>query len=526
MQNDGLMTKKNNWALVFLLASTAIYGALLIFFFPSFHTDDFLVFSYIDAHKALPVAIDPAADYYLFFRPLSYLYFWADYHVFGTNAVLMKAFGFCIFLFMTYFIFKVLSLINEKYGLKAHPALIALAAFFFVSHPDMLHCIVWISNANELLMVFFYVCAIYVFMKTKMTTFSSMAAVTVLALLSLLAKQQSMHFILLAGLYLLQTAGKDNKNDARRAKGIIIAGLLVIAAYTIVTNSVVRVNPEIFSYAWKKPFALMGTIIYILLPVGGETIYQFFVVHKSVAVVVACTLLMFFAAYYMRSNNKKKILWFLVMSLVVFFPRVLAHGGDRVNSVQVFWLCVMLFYVLARYADKKIIVAGAMLLLGLNVATSIAYEHNYITSNAVGEKSDREFLEITHGREAGYLILIAGDTYLLDYSTHFLMTNEFGKSDYQVAPFMVNNMLETSSEKNSSGEVRCEIANDELCIFTVLPHAYLSVDFTNPLYDSFKILETRESNVGRGFSYIRCVIPQEKYSLQKIYFNGKRWVRM
>jgi hypothetical protein len=182
--------------------------------------------------------------------------------------------------------------------------------------------------------------------------------------------------------------------------------------------------------------------------------------------------------------------------------------------------------VLARYRDKKIITAGAMLLLGLNMAASIMYEHDYITSNALGEKTDREFLELTHGREAAYLILIAGDTYLLDYSTHFLMTNKFGKSQYQAAPFMVNNMLESSSAKNSSEEVRCEIANDELCIFTVLPHAYLSVDFTSPLYNSFKILETRESNVGRGYSYIRCVIPQEKISLQKIYFNGKHWERL
>jgi hypothetical protein len=526
MKNDGLITKKNNWALIFLLMLTAIYGALLIFFFPSFHTDDFLVFSYIDAHKASPIALDPAADYYLFFRPLSYLYFWADYHVFGTNAVLMKAFGFCIFLVLTYVVFKVLSLVNEEYELKAHPALIAFATFFFVSHPDMLHCIVWISNANELLMVFFYVCAIYVFMKTKMTTTASVIAVALMALLSLLAKQQSMHLILLAGLYLLQSAQKDNKNDTRRARGIIAAGLLVIVAYTVITNSVVHVNPEILSYAWKKPFALLGTIIYVLIPISGEKIYQFFVIHKGVAVVAACAALLLFVVCFMRSMHKKKILWFLVMSLVIFFPRILAHGGDRVNSVQVFWLCAVLFYVLARYRDKKIITAGAMLLLGLNMAASIMYEHDYITSNALGEKTDREFLELTHGREAAYLILIAGDTYLLDYSTHFLMTNKFGKSQYQAAPFMVNNMLESSSAKNSSEEVRCEIANDELCIFTVLPHAYLSVDFTSPLYNSFKILETRESNVGRGYSYIRCVIPQEKISLQKIYFNGKHWERL
>jgi hypothetical protein len=526
MRNNALIEKTPDRALIVLLVLTALYGVLLIFFFPSFHTDDYLVFSYIDAHKAMPVAFDPAADYYLFFRPLSYFFFRIMYHAFGTHAVLMKIPILGIFLLLTYLVYKTLSFINLEYKLHASTALIAFAAFFFVAHPDMMHCIVWISNANELLMVFFYVLALYIFAKTKMATTSSFIAVVLLSLLSLLAKQQSMHFVLLAGLYLFQQADNNNKNESRRAKGIIAAGLFIIVAYTVITNMVVQVNAEVFSYLWKKPFALLGTVIYILIPMGGEKIYQFFVVHKVVAASAAGIGVLLAVVYFIRSANKKNILRLLLMALVIFFPRVLAHGGDRVNSVQVFWFTAALFYVLARYKEKKILIVSATLLLCLNITSSLLCEFDYIASNAAQEKTDRDIISMTHGKESGFLILVAGDTYLLDYSTHYLLTGKFGKTGYQTAPFMVNNMLETSSQTGGRESVRCEITNNEMRLITLQPHAYLSIDNTNPLYSSFKILETRGSDVGRGYSLIRAAIPQDKSALKKIYFDGKKWARL
>lgn len=526
MRKYGLLSKKPDWALIILLALTALYGALLIFFFPSFHTDDYLVFSYIDAHKAMPVAFDPAADYYLFFRPLSYFFFRTSYHVFGTHAVLMKIPALAIFLLLTYLVYKTLSFINLEYKLRASTVLTAFATFFSVVHPDMMHCIVWISNANELLMVFFYVLALYVFVKTKMATTSSFVAVVLLSLLSLLAKQQSMHFVLLAGLYLLQRVDVNKKSESRRAKGIIALGVLIIITYTVITNAAVQVNTEVFSYLWKKPFALLGTVIYILLPISGEKMYQFFVVHKIAAAAAAGIGVLIAVLYFIKSTNKKNILWLLLMSLVVFFPRVLAHGGDRVNSVQVFWFSAVLFYVLARYKEKKILVVAAPLLLCLNFTSSLLCEYDYITSNAAQEKTDHEIISMTHGNESGFLILVAGDTYLLDYSTHFLLTGTFGKTGYQTAPFMVNNMLETSSQSGGRESVRCEASGNEVQLTTLQPHAYLSIDNTNPLYGSFKILETRGSDVGRGYSFIRAGISQDKSALKKIYFDGKKWEQL
>jgi hypothetical protein len=526
MQSDELKTNTYNRVLILLMSLTACYGAVLIGLFPSFHTDDFLVFSYIEAHKAIPVAVDPSADFYLFFRPLSYLFFWIDYQIFGANAVLMKMFGFLIFLSLTYVVFKILSLINEEYKLNAHPVLLAFTTFFFVSHPDMLHCIVWISNANELLMISLYVLAVFVFLKTKMRTALSVALVIFLSLLSVLAKQQSLHFILLAGLFLLQTAGKENKDASRKAKVIIIVGLLVIAVYIAVSGALMQTESNAISYLWKKPFAVLGTVIYILIPIGGEKTYQFFIVHKGAAVVAGVLGFGAAAVCYVRSKHRKKILWFLIMSLVVFFPRMLAHGGDRVNSVQVFWLCVIVFIILARFHSNKLLLAGFFVLLGLNIVTSALFEYNYIASNQFQEKTDGEINAITRGRESDYLILIAGDTYLLDYSTHFAAVKKFGKTGYKVAPFMVNNMLETSNNREGIETVRCELCNDEIRISTALPHAYLSVDKTNPLSGSITILETRDSDVGRGFSYIRCTLPRKESSLQKIYFDGRQWKRL
>lgn len=520
------MEKKTDRALIVVLVLTALYGALFIFLFPSFHTDDYLVFSYIDAHKTLPIALDPAADYYLFFRPLSYFFFWTSYHLFGTSAVLMKIPALGIFLLLTYLVYKTLSFINQEYELHATKALTAFATFFFVVHPDMMHCIVWISNANELLMVFFYVLALYVFVKTRMATTSSFIAVLLLSLLSLLAKQQSMHFVLLAGLYLLRRADANDKSESRRVKVVLAVGMLIIIAYTVITNVAVQVNTEVFSYLWKKPFALLGTVIYIILPIGGEKIYQFFVVHKIAAAAAAGTGVFVAAVYFIRSANKKNILWLLLMALVIFFPRVLAHGGDRVNSVQVFWFSVVLFYILARYREKKILFVLASLLFGINVVTSCMYEYDYIASTARQEKTDREILAMIRGSEKEYLILVAGDTYLLDYSTHYIAAKKFGRTNLQTAPFMVNNMLESSSQSGSAEVIRCESANNEIRLEAIRPYAYLSIDNTSPLYNAFKIIETKESSVGRGYSYIKAVIPIEKSALKKIYFNGKEWVRL
>ncbi len=524
MQISGHIEKKTDQALIILMSLTALYGVLLIYFFPAFHTDDYLVFSYIDAHKGLPVAVDPAADYYLFFRPLSYFFFWVLYHVFGTNALLMKIPALIIFLMLTYGVYKTLSLINNEFELRAPASLTAFATFFFVVHPDMMHCIVWISNANELLMVFFYVLALYVFAKTKMVGAASYIVVVMLSVLSLFAKQQSMHVLLFAGLYLLQ--GAKDGNTARRAKRIIATGLLIIIAYTVITNAAVRVNSEVITYLWKKPFALIGTVIYILVPVGGERIYQYFIVHKAVAAGATIVAAAIAVWYVLRSSDKKRIFWVVLMALVIFFPRVLAHGGDRVNSVQVFWLSAVLFYVLARFREKKILVILASVLLGVNIITSCLYEYDYIISTARQQKTDREILALTQGREKEYLILVAGDTYLLDYSTHFTASKKFGRSGLQTAPFMVNNMLESSSQKEPVGSVRCEISNRELQLMTLSPHSYLSIDNTNSSYNSFKILETRESAVGRGYSFIRTEMPAGKNERKKIYFDGKEWVRL
>ena len=139
MKPEGFIRKNANIALVLLLGATALYGALLILFFPAFHSDDYLVFTYIDSHRSMPVTLNPMTDFYLFFRPLSYFYFWVNYQLFGAHAILMKFTGLIIFVAMAYFVYRVLAIVNEEFELNARPALMAVAAFFFVTHPDMLH---------------------------------------------------------------------------------------------------------------------------------------------------------------------------------------------------------------------------------------------------------------------------------------------------------------------------------------------------------------------------------------------------
>jgi len=525
MKPEGFIRKNANIALVLLLGATALYGALLILFFPAFHSDDYLVFTYIDSHRSMPVTLNPMTDFYLFFRPLSYFYFWVNYQLFGAHAILMKFTGLIIFVAMAYFVYRVLAIVNEEFELNARPALMAVAAFFFVTHPDMLHCVVWISNANELLMAFFYVLALYVFAKTKMKTASSIFLIGLLFLLSVLSKQQSLHFILFAGLYLLRIS--SSAIEKRHAQKVIAAGILFIIAYVLVNSHFAKPDTEFLSYAWKKPFSLVGTCMYILLPIGGERIYQFFVVHKTIAVIGGLAVFAAGLIGFIRSQRKKDVLWFLLLSLVIFFPRFLAHGGNRVNSIQILWFTIIVFYIVARsLRAKEILFACFLALLALNFGTSVYCETSYVKAHAFQERTDKELLSLMSGKTSDYLIVIADNTYLLDYSVSFVATGQFGVSGIKTAPFLVNNMLETSTVREGMPDVSCVVRGDEIQLATTTPHAYLSMDKLNPLFVSFKILETKESSVGRGYSYIRCAVSREMTSLQKIFFDGRQWKRL
>ena len=513
--------------ILIVLSLVVVYGLCAIIRFPFFHTDDFLIFSYLQAHPSAPFCSNPMMDFYLFFRPLTYSYFWANYHLFGVQAIFMKLSGLLIFAVMTYFLYKILVLIGEEFDLSAKPFLYILGTLFFVFHPDMIHCLIWISNANELLMVFFYTLALYSLLKYKLQNLSAILLTSSLFLFALLSKQQSLHFILLSGLWLLFVPDKNKKNAKSVAVKTIVIGLVIIAAYIVINRFFITGDTNFSAYAWKKPFSLIGTLLYILFPPVAEPVYTYFITHKTIAIVVAITAAIMCGALFLRSSHKKTIVQFLLFFIVVFFPRVLAHGGDRVNSIQILWLSILLFYLVARYYNTNKIVFALFILLGcINFGTSIERIEGYIQSNRLQEKSDKEIIKMMQGNLRDYLIVVANDAYLLDYTTHFTQSGTFGRNNYAIAPFFVNNMLDASPGRTGAPDVESSADSNLVEISLLTPHSYLSIDKQNPLCDKFSILEETESDVGRGYKTIRCSVAPELQGLKKLYFDGQQWKRL
>jgi hypothetical protein len=281
--------RKEFYPLYFVLLIDIVYYGILILLEPGFQTDDFVVFSNIKANSS-PISYNPKEIFYLFIRPISYFSFWLDYHLFGEYAIAMKIVSLLLFLgFLSlfyYFLIKVSEVTNIRFnGISAF-----FACLIFSFHADTMLWITWISNRTELLYMFFYLCSlIFVFnyFTSPKSTWGYLIGYIVCYILSIFSKQQSLHLPLLIIMIVFTLRNSINKEKLSLLLKSSICLSFIIPFFSILNFFLYGGKLDIMQNLWKKPFSIVGILVYSIFPFWADNIYGFFVNNRYLAVYYA-----------------------------------------------------------------------------------------------------------------------------------------------------------------------------------------------------------------------------------------------
>lgn len=371
---------------------SVMIGGLVIFYiplvhsFPIFYSDDYYIFYSISKHPLVPIALESGEKFFLFLRPITYFYLWLQFHIFSDSAILMKYFGCLINIATIVLLFLTIQIGNNKFRLSLNPWIVAILCMALGLHRDYAHSILWISNINELLASLFYVMAFYVLLndieKPKNIFF-----VLFLFTLSVLSKQQGLHFPILLILYRLYLAGSLNSLEKRNLH-LLICGSLFVAVLIIIGTYFIYIgdNNQLLESLWKKPFSIVGTLFYMLFPAIGENVYNYFMIYKSIAFITAIfliTAIIILCFIYKESfyRWRKTILCILLVTCIVFIPRIAVEGGERLNGIPLLWLTVGLLFLFGSIKKGIVYIVLCVLVLqniysGIMVKDELWHQEN------------------------------------------------------------------------------------------------------------------------------------------------------
>ncbi len=495
---------------------------------PGFITDDYYIFYLINKEPSSLFVHNPAEKFYLFYRPISYLYFRFLYALFGSDPILMKAATLALLLVAIFLLMGITDRFASYFRKEVSIFGSLLIPFFVAFHPDIIESVLWISDANELLMVTFYLLALYIvsgiLLGKYRPNFGSIVIAVLAFVLSVLSKQQSLHFPLLLGAFLLWK-GKEIEQDKRRALWIIAGitlGIMAVILWSNVTLYLTRDSSEnLFMVIWKKPFALAGTLLYILFPLYGLEIYSYFLMHKIVAITVSifCVLIC-----YVLIRKKyipfKTITVYSLVIVIIFFPRIFLPASDRINVLQVFCIGTMFFAAITGNKVKMIRFSAVLIVCSL-LAGSIAFQ-KYRSETDYANKMNFD-LEQFLSHQQGKTFVLA---YYLPISTtqnslYYVKNNKFGvDSTILYSGVVVRNSL-TSFIKPTG--FYSTVRKDTIEVYSSGPNVEIYID------NNTKAPTIIDSTYGvRGFSFLRYVLHPDvsQKSRNMIVYTDSGWVKL
>lgn len=511
---------------IFIIGSSfglAIY-VFAILYIPNFITDDYLIFTYISQHPSNPIALDPNINFFLFTRPLSYFTFWIDYQLFYNSAVLMKFESLFLFSFSVILLYFTLQIVIKYLNIRISESLILLGVLFYLFHPDSLMLNIFISNRTELLNLIFYLLSIYsflLFLKKNQKRFLVISFISFL--FAILSKQQGIHLPFILFLFYFMFLKNKINFDKRIITIYFISSFFLLAVMTsfniLYGNETLTLALENF---WKKPFSLIGITVLALQPMLGKLLYNYFIFHKILSLIIlilliAVTVLFARRYFYNRNVNKRIIFSLLIFYLISFYPRIFAHGSRRLNSIQIFWLILILIiittYFIRNYKYRAVLFWILIFLNFGNFIFNLRIQKDIISVN------EKKFETYNRNYENDKIFLIADpDIIIFSYQLHFLRTNNFGMDAVPNSTIYFPSVILNSSMIKSK-KVLCEKISNVIKAKTVSDDIFLLYDKKN----LSTLLELKDSKSGRGYSSIVFKIPPNASDKMLIYFDGEKW---
>jgi hypothetical protein len=485
---------------------------------PEFIADDYYIFYLVQSHPSSIVSLNFDDKYLLFLRPVAYFFFWAQYHLFASNAFQMKL---CSLLFGQMYVIAAITaakyVVRFFHGTSSNTILL-FAGLFISLHPDTLMSILWISDVNEVLMSLFYALALVVFFAFRRddlhSPFLAISLLVILYILSLSSKQQSMHLPLLF-LFLLW-AFRD-KFNLQKSRTLLLASLICLIVFVVALILNVKMyllypsddSISIVSQLAKKPFSLLGDMAIIFFPWGGSGIYDYFIQNRLFALLLFMLIALLSVTFLSRwKSYTTHVFRTILFVTIVFVPRIIAPGGDRLNTVHVF-LMVTLFLVLLHGVPRLALVVLCGLVIGA-VAGSVA-KVSLLEDTVRNHGALCESLNSLDKKEKRikYVAYFSGRI-PTSHSYYFYEHNTFGEDT-----LLMHSGLVVGDYRDwlyIPRDVRCSIANDTLTIESNVSQTDIYWD-----HDFHPLILQKEKGKIRGFSRIRLLVPEMVYRKKVLY---------
>jgi hypothetical protein len=413
-------------------------------------------------------------------------------------------------------------------GHSFSPMISALLLVSVGMHPETVQSILWISNGNELLMVFFYIIAAYlisaVISGKKEPGYGIMVATVFAYMLSILTKQQSLHLPLVIFLF-LWIYRKSISADVRRYLRTTSAIMLIAMIIVLAINAELFINRDVtgslLSSWWKKPFAMAGTVIYLLFPFYGWKLYSLFLNNVVFTMVVSCFAATVIISYiHLRRISVNNLLYFCAICILVFIPRLSMPAGDRINVVLVFTILPLIFVVVGKtntiWRFVLIVVSVGIIYSGYDAVLSFNKAIDYFT------KSNKELIQYRY-RNDNEQIMLAYTNPLMptQHSLYYFKHAQLGVDSTFMTPGII--LRNNFSWSNIPHSATIHAYGDTITFnrYSIDDHFDIDPKHRN----NIKIVDSLRAS--RGHSYIKATITNGIIHPSKILiYTDSGWVSL
>jgi hypothetical protein len=263
-------------------------------------------------------------------------------------------------------------------------------------------------------------------------------------------------------------------------------------------------------------------MVYIINPLVGDYIYNYFLLNKiySLFLLVPALITVY---YFIKKYSFKTIIIIFLGYLIISFPRMIAHSGPRINSIQILFFALLIGVVLILI-KRKILYIFIVIILSLNFINLGIFFHFEKVYHSFYEKRVAELNKIYS--DSSY-ILLTKDPLVLQYHMYYFKSGNYGITNLNIIPIQYWELTFLEFSKIYK-KVDIKLEKEKLFLKTNAANMILTVNPSETPKFIFKpdALETKNDKTDRGFSEISFKILPEMKGKKLIYFNGKDWEKV
>lgn len=506
--------------LSFVIFLNIIMYSYIIHLLPDFYTDDFSIFTLVKNYLHSGEYIPPDSMHYLYWRPITFIFFLVDNFIFDKNSLIIKYISLFIHIFLLIIIYYTIQKLIDIFKIKNSKINIFIILIAISFHPVTYKYIIWIANKNSLLMEVFYVLSFLftlIYFQTKKIRYIYISIISFL--LSLLCKQNAASLPFVVLILFIYFYKIFDKTDKKYILINIITNTIIVLIYSF--TYFLYYSDYDFSFflihIYKKPFVIVSSIIYFLFPYKIYNIYYFFIDYYYFTVLIFLLIIIFFISLICKKFNINKYVLFVFIIAVSFFPQMLIANQFRNFNIQILILFISIITLVSGKIKKYLYIFLLCLIIIYSISIFDSINQD-ILINKYYNNSIELFINKKYNNEDIAIILSLDDVLNLPYQYHYLTYNDFGKIkiDLERINFFIREDKITSENISSKvvtlkkeGDTLKYKINDSIALFS--------------FYGNINIFEEKKSKISRGFTEFSYVIPERFRNKILVYFDGSDW---